>query len=135
MDGDTIYPGLRTYATGGNSIFLANAELRFPSPIWPSWVRLGAFVDVGQMYERQNKAISFENIRVTPGVGVRVSTPLGPVRLDVAYNGYARERGPLFFQGADSTLTQIRDAYSSRRVAPRRFLDRLVFQFAIGQAY
>jgi outer membrane protein assembly factor BamA len=132
--GDTIYEGLRTFATGGNSVFLANAELRFASPVWPQWVRLGAFVDVGQMYERQGGFVSFDNVRVTPGVGVRVTTPLGPVRLDVAYNGYAREGGPLFLQQGD-TLTQIRNSYPSRGIVPRRFVDRLVFQFAIGQAY
>jgi outer membrane protein assembly factor BamA len=134
--GDTTYRDVRTFATGGNSIFLANAELRFPSPLWPQWVRLGAFVDVGLLYERESKPISFDNIRVTPGVGVRVATPLGPVRLDVAYNGYARESGQLFFSDivADS-LGKFREPYPSRGTVPRRFVDRLVFQFAIGQAF
>lgn len=132
--GDTIYTGLRTFATGGNSIFLVNAELRFPSPLWPQWVRLGAFVDVGQMYERQNQLITLANVRVTPGVGVRVATPLGPVRLDVAYNGYARERGDLYREEADSLIV-FRPGYPSRSAVPRRFVDRLVFQFAIGQAF
>lgn len=134
--GDTIYRGVRTFPTGGNSIFLVNAELRFPSPLWPQWVRLGAFVDVGQLYERGNKLVSLERIRVTPGVGVRVATPLGPVRLDVAYNAYARESGQLFFSDTVAdTLREISPSYPSRGTVPSRFLDRLVFQFAIGQAF
>lgn len=134
--GDTVYQGARTFPTGGNSIFLVNAELRFPSPLWPQWVRLGAFVDVGQLYERETKLVSLERIRVTPGVGVRVATPLGPVRLDVAYNAYARESGQLFYSDtiADS-LGTFRASYTDRRTVSSRLLDRLVFQFAIGQAF
>ena len=32
-------------------------------------------------------------IRVTPGIGLRVATPLGPARLDVAYNPYKLQAG------------------------------------------
>ena len=35
-------------------------------------------------------------IRVTPGVGLRLATPLGPARLDVAYNPYKLQAGTLF---------------------------------------
>lgn len=134
--GDTIYAGVRAAPTGGNSILLANAELRFPSPVWPQWVRLGLFVDVGQVFERGDEAISFAKFRVTPGVGVRVATPLGPVRLDLAYNAYATERGPLIYSDTVSgTLQLIRPAYTDQAAPPRRFVDRLVLQFAVGQAF
>jgi hypothetical protein len=33
---------------------------------------------------------------VTPGVGVRLSTPVGPIRLDVAWNSYAPPAGPAY---------------------------------------
>jgi outer membrane protein assembly complex protein YaeT len=131
--GDSTFADLRNYATGGNSLFLANGELRFASPIWPQWVRLGAFVDVGQVYERTSR-LSLDNIRVTPGVGVRIATPLGPVRLDLAYNGYARQRGPLLLQ-QDSGLVKIRDSYPNNTPISSRFVDRLLVQFAIGHVF
>lgn len=131
--GDTIYTsGFRTVATGGNSILLANVELRVPAPVLPERLRLGLFVDVGQVYERQTELYSLKNVRVTPGVGVRVTTPLGPVRMDVAYNGYDQEPGPLRLQ-TDSTLVDFRPSYQRHR--PSSFWKRLVLQFAIGQAF
>ena len=131
---DTVYHNLTTAPTGGNSVFVVNAELRFPSPVFRHRVRIGVFVDAGQVWERENELVSFERLRITPGVGLRFATPLGPVRLDVAYNGYDREEGPLYFRD-DSTdlLTPLRDAY--RLKAPSRFRDRLVLQFAVGQAF
>jgi outer membrane protein assembly complex protein YaeT len=134
--GDTLYADLRAAPTGGNSIVLANAELRFPSPVWPQWVRLGLFVDVGQVFERGSEPITIDRFRLTPGVGVRIATPLGPARLDLAYNPYGSERGPLIYSdSASSTLQVIRPAYTNKAGPPRRFVDRLVFQFAVGQAF
>jgi outer membrane protein assembly factor BamA len=138
LRGDTLYPAARAFATGGNSLVLLNAELRLPAPApIPPRVRLGVFVDVGQVYERDSRILSLDHIRVTPGVGLRVTTPLGPVRLDVAYNGYAAERGTLFFQDSLQNLTEMDGGalYPRRPAAPASFWDRLVFQFAIGQAY
>jgi len=92
------------------------------------------FVDVGQVWERQDELVSFGSVRITPGIGLRFATPLGPVRLDVAYNGYGREPGPLYFRDdATDQLTLYRESYGSR--APRALLNRLVVQFAVGQAF
>ncbi|MGH7537416.1 MAG: BamA/TamA family outer membrane protein, partial [Gemmatimonadales bacterium] len=132
VNGDTVYPGVRPVPTGGNSILLANAELRVPAPIFPDRLRLAAFVDVGQVYERQTELYSLRSMRVTPGVGLRLTTPLGPVRVDVAYNGYDLEPGTLLFQNADQ-LTEFRPSYQRSR--PSALLRRLLMQFAIGQAF
>jgi outer membrane protein insertion porin family len=132
VDGDTLYKFARQVATGGNSLFLANAELRVRSPIWPDRLRLALFADVGQVYKDQNKIFTLQSLRVTPGAGVRVTTPLGPLRVDVAYNGYDYESGVLKVQ-TDSTLTDYRMNYRRRR--PTTFFRRLTLQFAIGQAF
>jgi outer membrane protein assembly complex protein YaeT len=135
QNGDTIYTdsgGVRIVASGGNSILLANAELRFPAPILPDRLRLGLFVDLGQVYERQSELYSFDHVRVTPGVGLRVTTPLGPVRMDVAYNGYDLEPGTLLYQ-TTSSITVFRPTYQRHR--SNSFWKRLVLQFAIGQAF
>jgi len=132
VNGDTVYTTARSVATGGNSIFLLNGELRLPDPIWPDQLRVALFVDAGQVYERQNELFSISGMRVTPGVGLRLTTPLGPVRVDVAYNGYDLAVGRLVYQ--DSTaLVDMHRLYQQR--APTGFGRRLVFQFAIGQAF
>ena len=132
IGGDTVYNQARRVATGGNSLVLANAEVRVRSPVWPDRVRLAAFVDVGQVYRNQNEIFSFQALRITPGAGVRVTTPLGPVRVDVAYNGYDFENGVLKLQSG-STLTNYRPNYQPKRSAS--FFQRLTLQIAIGQAF
>src|SRR5882724_8079732 len=120
--------------TGGNTAFTANLELRVPSPIFPDRVRLGLFVDVGQVWERGDTLTTVSGLRVTPGLGLRFITPLGPVRLDAAYNGYPQEPGPLYFlNDTDNSLTA-----TGRTVhpgLPGGFWRRVVWQFAVGQAF
>jgi outer membrane protein assembly factor BamA len=134
VNGDTVYQNVTVAPTGGNSIFVANAEMRVAAPLWPDRLRLAAFVDVGQVYLRQNQIFTFQSMRVTPGVGVRFTTPLGPVRVDVAYNGYDPESGKLkFLDNTTGVLTDFRPNYQRKR--PSAFLRRLVLQFAIGQVF
>ncbi|MGH8571816.1 MAG: BamA/OMP85 family outer membrane protein, partial [Gammaproteobacteria bacterium] len=82
-------------ATGGNTLAVGNVELRVPSPVFSSRVRLAAYVDAGGVWQRGAEN-STAVIRVTPGIGIRLNTPLGPARLDVAYNPYRLQAGPLF---------------------------------------
>jgi len=131
--GGKVFKGVTTAATGGNSVVVLNAELRFPSPIFAQRMRLGLFVDVGQVWERGEEIVSVQGIRVTPGVGVRFATPLGPVRIDAAYNGYPAERGPLLYQ-SDTLVSRIRDDYPPAG-SIKKFWDRIVWQFAVGQAF
>jgi hypothetical protein len=63
--------------------------------VFSSRLRLAAFVDAGGVWQR-GAQISTPVIRVTPGVGIRLATPLGPARLDVAYNPYNLQAGTLF---------------------------------------
>jgi len=131
---DTLYRDLRVSPTGGNTAFVINAELRFPAPGVGDRVRLGVFVDVGQVWEREEQLLTLEDVRITPGVGVRFATPLGPIRLDVGYNAYGREPGPLYFRDDDNgTLTLYRSSYGLN--APDSFWRRLRVQFAVGQAF
>ena len=135
---DTILPSGKVFAnvttapTGGNSVVVLNAELRFPSPLFAQRMRLGAFVDVGQVWERGEEVASVQGLRVTPGMGVRFATPLGPVRIDAAYNGYPAERGPLLFQ--TDSIVRIRADYPPAG-AKKTLWQRIVWQFAVGQAF
>jgi outer membrane protein assembly factor BamA len=121
---------VRVAATGGNILGVANVELRFPSPIFGSRVRLATFVDAGSIWQRQ--AVPTPRlVRVTPGIGVRVETPLGPARLDVAYNPYALQRGTLFQFDTTGALTAVpgQDSYVLDR--KRNF----TIHFAVGQPF
>ncbi|HEU4520907.1 MAG TPA: outer membrane protein assembly factor, partial [Thermoanaerobaculia bacterium] len=65
---------------GGNSIFIFNAEYRFPI-----FSRLGGavFADIGNVFA--NPSIDFDDLRVGVGAGVRYLSPVGPLRIDVGW--------------------------------------------------
>jgi hypothetical protein len=46
---------------------------------------------------------------VTPGVGVRLQTPVGPFRLDVAYNPYRLQPGTLYQNQPNGDLIEVAD--------------------------
>lgn len=130
---DTTYRNVRASPTGGNSLFVANAELRFATPLFPERMRVAVFVDAGQVWERGDQLTTVSGLRVTPGAGVRFATPLGPVRLDAAYNGYPAEPGPVYFQD-NANLTLIPSA-TFRPGLPPGFWPRVEVQFSVGQAF
>ena len=137
---DTTLRNLRASPTGGNTVITANLELRVPTPIFPDRVRLGLFVDVGQVWERGDTLTAVSGLRVTPGLGLRFITPLGPVRLDAAYNGYPQEPGPLYLlDNTNKSLTAVLDPAGKqvlyRPQLPGGFWRRVVVQFAVGQAF
>ena len=114
-------------ATGGNTLTVGNVELRVPSPVFSSRLRLAAFVDAGGVWDRGsgNPAV----IRVTPGAGIRLTTPLGPARLDVAYNPYKLQSGPLFQVDTLGNLTEVQSSYVKARGS------KFTFHVAVGQAF
>jgi outer membrane protein assembly factor BamA len=120
---------LTVAATGGNTLAVGNVELRVPSPVWSSRLRLAAFVDAGGVWQRGsgNPAV----IRVTPGAGIRLTTPLGPARLDVAYNPYKLQAGPLFQVDTLGGLSLVpgQDQYVKARGS------KFTFHVAVGQAF
>jgi outer membrane protein assembly factor BamA len=128
---DSINPdSVRVAATGGNRLAVANIELRVPSPILRSRLRLAAFVDAGGLWQRGGTQRTIL-IRVTPGIGLRVATPLGPARLDVAYNPYKLQPGTLFQFDPAGNLTPVpgQGAY----VLPRN--RKFAIHFAVGQPF
>lgn len=121
---------VRVAATGGNTFVLGNIELRVPSPIFHSRLRLATFVDAGGTWNRQDPSSS-RVIRVTPGVGIRLATPLGPARLDVAYNPYKLQPGALFQFDAAGNLSPVPGQSSYVLSRDRKF----TFHFAVGQPF
>jgi len=78
---DTLGPkGIGDNPTGGNVFALANAELRLS--LWKGFGMV-IFVDSGNVWERVDKIDSV--FRYTTGVGLRYTTPVGPIRIDYGH--------------------------------------------------
>ncbi|WP_319482150.1 outer membrane protein assembly factor BamA [uncultured Draconibacterium sp.] len=78
---------------GGKSILEANAELRYPL----FWRLSGvAFFEGGNVWE---KAFSYKinELAYAAGGGLRVDTPIGPVRFDVGLPLWNEKKSPQFF--------------------------------------
>lgn len=154
--------GERTVPTGGDNVVVANVELRLRSFAFPELMQLAAFVDAGQVWNRgrAGTGVNFSEIRITPGIGVRIFSPVGPIRVDVGYNPYQRPAGPAYVapsldagglicvspgnnlrvRKATSTAParQVDEGDCPASYAPRRgasFWNRLTFQFSIGQPF
>jgi len=127
-DGEIDPDSVQVSATGGNTLAIGNIELRVPSPVLGSRLRLAAFVDAGGAWQRGDRD---PVIRVTPGVGLRLNTPLGPARFDIAYNPYRLQAGPLFQFDTNGALSPVPGG-------DRYVLDRdgnFSYHFAVGQPF
>lgn len=143
VEGDTVtvggqaepITGFRTSPIGSNDLFLMNAELRFP--LGTSGRAFGAlFVDAGQLRTRRSgeegsTVGDLSNLRITPGVGLRISSPLGPVRLDVAYNPYGPTTSQLYLQTRDQ-LILLDESFQPKEPT---FWERFRVHISIGQAF
>jgi translocation and assembly module TamB len=78
-----------TAPLGGRSLFILNAEYRFPIA-GPIGAQL--FVDAGNTYA--DTAVRFGNLKYGVGTGLRYLSPVGPVRFDL---GYKLHRQILYF--------------------------------------
>jgi len=78
---------------GGKSIFESNIELRYPL-FW----RLGgvAFFEAGNVWEEEFK-YKLNDLGYAAGAGLRLETPIGPVRFDVGLPLWNEKKSPQFF--------------------------------------
>lgn len=154
--------GQRAIPVGGNAMLVANIEARFRSPVLASLLQLAAFADAGRVWNRNTAAtLNLKAVQWTPGLGVRVRTLVGFVRVDVGYNPYQRSAGAAYFDTAISQGGQLFcvSPTNTLRVTPaspgsaqlrqeagtcssdfrpppeRSFLRRLTPQISIGQAF
>jgi outer membrane protein assembly factor BamA len=71
--------------TGGNQLLLLNSELRMPLP-FKKGLGVVAFYDGGNAFERVGFQSFFDKYSNTVGGGLRYSTPVGPIRIDIGHN-------------------------------------------------
>jgi hypothetical protein len=116
---------------------VASAELRFPSPVLPEFMRLAVFLDAGAVGTKSIWNLSPSSWRFTPGAGARLQTPVGPVRIDVAYNPYGPATAPLLLSriAVDTTtgiFTRLREDYRPDNTS---IFSRFHITLGLGQAY
>lgn len=67
--------------TGGESAFYGTAELTYPLF---KLIKIATFYDFGNVWEKLGDFVSGD-FKYSAGLGVRVKTPIGPVKLDYGY--------------------------------------------------
>lgn len=92
----------RVVPTGGNSLVVGNLEVQWASPVAPKLLQLAAFADAGRLWNRGDAARSAlrtggPSVIVTPGMGVRIASPFGAIRVDFGYNGYDQPAGAAYY--------------------------------------
>lgn len=144
----------RAVPRGGTAMLVANLEYRRGFRFLAEQLQFVSFVDAGALWETSSQRFEWSNLRYTPGIGLRIVTPLGPFRMDVGYRPYRLAAGralyitpsgasgePLFYCASprtdpDADYGDVLTCPSTFRPAEgRSFLSRLVFHFGLGQAF
>lgn len=145
--------------TGGEVILESNVEFRFP--VAGTNVEMALFVDAGGVWS-EPADVRFSDIEVSPGVGVRYFSPIGPIRIDVGYRTRSGQRLSVitsqirpFEPGVDAEEDRLRSLTDNTLsldyvfrddlalFGPRVFFEesdalsfsRLQLHFSIGQAF
>ena len=81
--------------TGGTRLLEGSVELRFPvsGRLWEG----ATFLDFGQVWD-EDATLSLGDLEATPGLGVRYLSPIGPIRVDLAYRFGTGETLPVVTQ-------------------------------------
>jgi outer membrane protein insertion porin family len=129
---------LTGFPLGGSALLFNNTELRFP--LYGANINGVLFEDAGNIYsslgnisfrvEQRNPA-DFDYMVHAVGFGIRYRTPIGPLRLDLAYSiNPPRYNG---FPGDYSQLVQCSVAGTCQ--ASLQSISHFQFFFSIGQAF
>lgn len=133
------------FPIGGNALFFNTFELRFP--LFGPNISGVVFHDMGNIYTnfsslslayRQPSNQDFNYAVQAPGFGIRYKTPLGPVRVDLAY-----ALNPPSYEGFNTSLTtqQLLNCHPGAAGNPDycipsgQRLSHFEFFFSIGQAF
>ncbi|MBI4874335.1 MAG: BamA/TamA family outer membrane protein [Acidobacteria bacterium] len=123
------------FPLGGRALLVNQVEARFP--LIGDTVGAVLFHDAGNVYQslarislrlRQRDASDFSYMIHAVGSGLRYRTPIGPIRVDLAYS----INSPRFigFQGTRQELLEGR----GQRNVPQR-ISRFQFHFSLGQSF
>lgn len=147
---DPNSPGIRNsdflpQPLGGTSLLEGSIEYRHPLSLGETLrhLALAAFIDGGIVGSGDIKGLqSLSGIikgqgAITPGLGLRYMSGLGPIRLDFAFNPTRNQ--------SLGVVTNVRDRNGTLVIAPlavprnysigNTIFDRITFHFSIGEAY
>jgi outer membrane protein assembly factor BamA len=84
---------------GGNALLAVQTELRIRDPFFPELFEYVPFVDAGQVWTREpgTRQLNLQRMEVTPGLGIRVFTPVGPIQVNAGYNPGKPRPGPAYY--------------------------------------
>jgi outer membrane protein assembly complex protein YaeT len=131
------------FPLGGNALLFNNVELRFP--LLGANIQGVLFHDMGNVYStisdvsfrfRQRDLNDFNYMVHAVGFGLRYRTPVGPVRVDLAYSV-----NPPEFLGFSGTAQEILQCDPNKLPLPsfcestRQRVSRFQFFFSIGQTF
>lgn len=124
------------FPIGGNALLMNSVEVRFP--IQRPDVGGVLFYDAGNVYKKvgdisfrlhQNDRADFNYMVHAAGFGIRYKTPIGPVRVDLAW-----AFNPPAYYGVNGTLSDLINSKIPLTPVARR-LSHFQFFFSIGQTY
>jgi outer membrane protein insertion porin family len=95
------------FPRGGNAVLILNAELRVP--LWRS-VGVVGFMDGGNVFARASD-MDLSELRFSPGLGLRYSSPIGPIRIDIGFKLNRRELSPGRFEGPTAFHVSVGHAF------------------------
>ena len=93
----------RVVPTGGNTLLVGNIEAQFPSPLAPKLLQIALFADAGKLWNRgaaspaASQSDEGPSVKITPGLGIRIASPFGAIRVDLGYNGYRLPAGAAYY--------------------------------------
>jgi outer membrane protein insertion porin family/translocation and assembly module TamA len=93
----------RVVPTGGNTLIVGNIEAQFPSPLAPKLLQIALFADAGKLWNRgaaspaASQSDEGPSVKITPGLGIRIASPFGAIRVDLGYNGYRLPAGAAYY--------------------------------------
>jgi outer membrane protein insertion porin family/translocation and assembly module TamA len=137
-DGDFVPQPL-----GGTSLLEGSVELRIPLPFYYGKFSGAAFIDGGIVGAGSIQSLG--DLRsltkgtgaITPGVGLRYDSPVGPIRFDMGVNPKVAEDLAVVTSVVENGQRRIVPLNHTRTYSPGggTLLDRLTLHFSIGQAY
>ncbi len=129
---------LTGFPLGGSAMFFNSAELRFP--LYGANVNGVFFEDAGNIFSSIGK-MSFRTVQHSPsdfsymvhaaGFGIRYRTPVGPIRVDLAYS----INPPRFFGYPGSYNQLVQCSVNGPCQASLQQISHFQFFFSIGQAF
>jgi outer membrane protein insertion porin family/translocation and assembly module TamA len=124
---------------GGRTLLEGSVEYRYPITRNLQGV---LFVDAGVVGQSDIAHATSGTSAVTPGIGVRYGSVVGPIRLDVGYNPLSSEHLPVQTEDINGRIVTVtgptgqpENGLRLYQATTGGFLSRLAFHLSIGQAF